>query len=779
MAVFKCKMCGGALEVADGMTVCECEYCGTQQTLPKTDNEQILNMFNRANHFRQQCEFDKAADLYEKIAAQGDTDAELYWSLVLCRYGIEYVDDPKTKKKIATCHRTQFKSILDDPDYKAALDHADFIQRSIYEREAAYIDKIQKSILEISNKEQPFDVFICYKEVDERGRRTPDSVLAQELYYGLMQEGFKVFFSRITLESKLGAEYEPYIFAALNSAKVMVVVGTKAEHFNAVWVRNEWSRYLMIMQKDHNRTLIPAYKDMDAYDLPDELSMFQALDMSKLGFMQDLIRGISKLIKEEVAQPTDQSSDIQQMSSASNYQSLLKRAELFLEDGDWSSVKKYCNRVLDREPECATAYLYLLMAEKNITSEEKLLDIGYSLADNRNYKLAVRFADDKLRERLEGYVTGFEKKKKTAIENVSLFLQQKRDRTAKESIPKIQNEYDHLKTYLSQINNSILSKKCEIEKLNVNQLRAQNMEVNREISQLQEKCGILEKKIVELRQKASKMGFFQKAEKNRINSEIISLESTRQTYVNNIVLLKPKASKTSELLKQYVADKEALAGLEAEKRVIENQKIFVLQNKLAELQRESTFSRIVSEQEYRNSKIFLENLPDGTRPSISENIANYYKKSFTNERNVTLETMTFGGFEWFILSRTSDRITLLSKYIICEMKYNEKGVNWKNSMLRKWLNESFYNEFNTVEKSRIVKTYCENYLSSETEDYVYLLSRREAESMDNNNLSCNSRWWLRTLYTSTEVNAISQDGEIQSYAPTRELGIRPVITIVR
>lgn len=30
MAVFKCKMCGGNLDVADGMTVCECEYCGTK-----------------------------------------------------------------------------------------------------------------------------------------------------------------------------------------------------------------------------------------------------------------------------------------------------------------------------------------------------------------------------------------------------------------------------------------------------------------------------------------------------------------------------------------------------------------------------------------------------------------------------------------------------------------------------------------------------------------------------------------------------------------------------
>ena len=43
--------------------------------------------------------------------------------------------------------------------------------------------------------------------------------LANDLYHQLTQEGFKVFFSRITLEDKLGTAYEPYIFAALNSVK--------------------------------------------------------------------------------------------------------------------------------------------------------------------------------------------------------------------------------------------------------------------------------------------------------------------------------------------------------------------------------------------------------------------------------------------------------------------------------------------------------------------------------------------------------------------------------
>ena len=43
----------------------------------------------------------------------------------------------------------------------------------------------------------------------------------------------------------------------------MVVIGSKLEYFNAVWVKNEWSRYLSLIRNGEKKTLIPAYKDMD------------------------------------------------------------------------------------------------------------------------------------------------------------------------------------------------------------------------------------------------------------------------------------------------------------------------------------------------------------------------------------------------------------------------------------------------------------------------------------------------------------------------------------
>ena len=181
MAIIKCKMCGGDLEIVAENRVAVCEYCGTQQTVPSADNEKKLTLFGRANRLRMACEFDKAAGVYESIVADFPEEAEAYWGLVLCKYGIEYVDDPATGKKIPTCHRSSFDSVMDDSNLDQALENADAIARRVYRDEAKAIEDLRKGIIEVSGKEDPYDIFICYKETDDNGDRTIDSVIAQEV----------------------------------------------------------------------------------------------------------------------------------------------------------------------------------------------------------------------------------------------------------------------------------------------------------------------------------------------------------------------------------------------------------------------------------------------------------------------------------------------------------------------------------------------------------------------------------------------------------------------
>lgn len=302
MLVFKCKMCGGNLEVTEDQVLATCEYCGTQQTLPKIDDEKKLALFNRANNLRLKCEFDKAIGVYETIVAEFPEEAEAYWGLVLCKYGIEYVDD-SNGKKVPTCHRTLPTSIMEDTDFEQACENADITAKTVYREEAKAIDKIQQKILDIALNEEPYDIFICYKETDDiTGARTDDSAIAQDIYTQLIKAGFKVFFARDSLRDVAGTEYEPYIYAALSSAKIMLAIGTKFEYYDAVWVKNEWSRFISMMAEDSSKTLIPCYKDMDAYDMPKEFKNMQGLNMSEVTFFGSLMANIERVAtkKKEV-----------------------------------------------------------------------------------------------------------------------------------------------------------------------------------------------------------------------------------------------------------------------------------------------------------------------------------------------------------------------------------------------------------------------------------------------------------------------------------------------
>lgn len=401
MAILKCKMCGGNIEVIEGQNIGTCDSCGSTMTLPNNNDERILNLFDRANHYRLQNEFDKALATYENILAEDNNNAEAHWGCVLSRYGIEYVEDPKTHKRVPTCHRVQNTSILSDLDYKSAVEmSSDSSVQDIYKSEAQVISEIQKNILSIANNEEAYDIFICYKETDNNGKRTVDSTIAQDIYYQLTDEGYKVFFSRITLEDKLGAEYEPYIFAALNSAKIMLVIGTNENYFNAVWVKNEWSRFLDMSKKDKSKIIIPCYRDMDAYNLPDELSMFQSQDMSKIGFIQDLLHGIKKVLKKQEIQTKNVIT-----TNAQNVQvdPLLQRAFLFLEEAEWNKADNLLEEVLNHEPKNAMAYLGKLMIEVKVNKKENLGNRAIDFNNSANYNKALRFADDDLKTTIIGY----------------------------------------------------------------------------------------------------------------------------------------------------------------------------------------------------------------------------------------------------------------------------------------------------------------------------------------------------------------------------------------
>lgn len=444
MAVLRCTVCGGELEVSADRSVGVCKFCDSVITIPK-ELDKKGNLYNRANYLRQSSQFDDAVKEYENILREDNSDAEAHWGLVLSRYGIEYVSDPKTKERKPTCHRTRKKSILSDPDYLAAIENADVESRKVYEEEAKKINTIQTEIIKISQKEKPYDVFICYKESDETGKRTEDSVIAQELYYGLVRNDYRVFFAKKSLENKLGEEYEPYIFAALDSAKVMIVLGTRAEYFNAVWVKNEWSRF-MNMAEDAHKTIIPAYRGISPYELPAELSALQSLDMSKIGFMQDLTDGIERCLRGEKVKSSAKGG---QGNESDQLNRLLQNCETYVNIGNYESAQKVYTSITEKYPEEYRGWWGLIVCKtKNFT--DVMLD-----QDKMNvwFEYTKKLADpDKFRELEDRYVE--------YTREVSKLAAQDDMRATNGNIISHNSRITQIKTYINSLHRDIENRKA-------------------------------------------------------------------------------------------------------------------------------------------------------------------------------------------------------------------------------------------------------------------------------------------------------------------------------
>lgn len=796
MSFFKCKMCGGTLEFNPGDTVAVCDSCGTKQTLPRLDDDKKANLYDRANHFRRNNEYDKAMSIYEQILAEDSTDAEAYWSLVLCRYGIEYVEDPATGKRIPTVNRAQFTSVFDDDNYKSALRCADAAQKEIYQAEAKAINEIQKGILAISQKEEPFDVFICYKETDSRGARTPDSVLANDLYHQLTQEGFKVFFSRITLEDKLGSAYEPYIFAALNSAKVMVVLGTRPEYFNAVWVKNEWSRYLALIKNGAKKMLIPAYKDMDPYDLPEEFSHLQAQDMGKLGFMQDLIRGIRKIVSSDgqknAAKPAATAA-----AGSTGAAPLLERAFLFLEDNKWADADAYCEKVLDIDPKNAQAYLGKLMAELQVQKRGQLSDCAQPFDKNENYLKILRFGDEALKTELRGYIDIINERnethRKSAIYNNACGIM--KSAAAQKAFLKGAELFKSISGFRDA---DALAAQCLEKAENCRKDALYTTAISRRavgnIASYEEAIAIF-KTIPGWRDADSQIYACQKR-----------IEEIKAKNEKNKKQLKRVVSIALPIICVCIAFVIVLTTV-----IIPQLKYNKAMNLLESGDYDSAYI-LLKEFTYKDSK---EKFEKYEQPLI-RNAAVGDKITFGTYEQDNVTSNGAEDIEWLVLAKENNKILVISDKVLDFQPYNEKpyyetrkAITWEQCSLRKWLNDSFLNEaFSEEERALIQSTTVSvdkipNYHYTDpgnaTTDKVFLLSYNDAEKhfSDHHARKCTftayakaqraaagkggvDAWWLRSLtgpYYAAVSDAPSGALAYYIYDTSDGGGVRPALWI--
>ena len=401
MGALKCKMCGSNLEIEDSITVCKCEKCGTSQTVPDIEDDKELKLFERAGRLRFNCDFDKAAGIYNTITDSYPEEAEGYWGLVLCKYGIEYADNA-SGKKVPVCHRISYDSVMDDEDFELVMENSDSESRAIFREEAKIIEENRKKYIQIAESEQPYDIYISYRAKDDNGDKTAVSEIAGHLYNKLTSAGYRVFLSEAALKGKKRSDCEPYIYSALNSANVMLALGTSYDDYNDVWVKNEWNRYLEIAEKNKNKCLIPCYKDVDEYDIPKEFAGLKVCQLGNDDTFNNIMAEIANVVKPESvnqsAPQTEPAEEIEleeiEIIEPVDINKLLDEGFAAIADKNWKEANKLFFQVLDEEPDNSKAYWGQLLVQQECTNAREMADNLYlqvigNTSDN-TYELEIR-----------------------------------------------------------------------------------------------------------------------------------------------------------------------------------------------------------------------------------------------------------------------------------------------------------------------------------------------------------------------------------------------------
>ena len=245
---YKCIRCGKEIEYSGKSGIATCENCMTEQAMPCSQDTHIMRLYEDAYTDFQNGEFEKVTGLYEQILRENQNDPMAHWMLLLCAYGIEY------ERGKLIIRRFQYDRVTNNKDYKAAIAYGNQEQKTLFENHGKEIEELRLRIEGIVNAhEGDVDIFLSYKETDDKtGERTHDSNTADMLNTRLRDDyGYKVFYAPVSLEGKSGELFEPFIFSALHSAKVMIVIGTSIEYLNSVWIKNEWERFLPLAEESN------------------------------------------------------------------------------------------------------------------------------------------------------------------------------------------------------------------------------------------------------------------------------------------------------------------------------------------------------------------------------------------------------------------------------------------------------------------------------------------------------------------------------------------------
>lgn len=302
---YKCWRCDNCFDV---------EAIENEAHAHHEEAEEILSIPNLLNNL----EFHEAEKKLAELEEKYPQNPKVYFYKVLAANCITYIkDESRTgeEKWIPTLNNISAEPLSSLSAYKRCLEVAQGEEKDHYKATFDFIESKRNEVLEdYSTGKYNYDVFISTKVskldfsnpaqpvpvLDANGDSvvTDDAKLASQIYDKLRHDNprLRVFYSEREKEEMAGQRFENVIFSALHSAKVFILVANDINHVNWRWVKNEWKRYLYLMDPSEegykNRHIILVGKGLAKAELPFELKKREFVD-----FGHDPIAGPLTLIK--------------------------------------------------------------------------------------------------------------------------------------------------------------------------------------------------------------------------------------------------------------------------------------------------------------------------------------------------------------------------------------------------------------------------------------------------------------------------------------------------
>ena len=404
-----CRICGERLEIPKGKTICTCPHCRSALCLPRWEEGSPLEECHlHAEELRQGGDFDLAIAAYEELLPLASQEPEVYWGRLLSRYGVEYRENPATHQRIPFLHCLQATPIQEDADYLDALECAAEEQLALYQEEGERLALILGVALRLARQESAQDLCLCYRERDAQGTPTDSSRLAQELAGKLSPLAARLLLVPMSEGKKEEGLGEPALFAALSSARALVVLGSSREDLDCPCVRNVWGRFLRLAEDGTARLLLTCLHGGAPVDLPPRLAAHPRLDLSREEGEASLLSTLEQALRQPATPPQESAprkkSPMEALrEKARKARRKEARTELLalLKARLFSEAEEKARLLLQRQPRDSWPYLFLLMARLGAPTLESLHKSDAPLDREPEFQKALEVADPPLRAKLE------------------------------------------------------------------------------------------------------------------------------------------------------------------------------------------------------------------------------------------------------------------------------------------------------------------------------------------------------------------------------------------